>query len=75
MTDWSTTMTPAPAHQLTPDDLAFFTNGSMVQRRRGATTTRSRLLTRQSDLGLFDVWKKLAARDRVWRREPVHLRH
>src|SRR4029453_13672143 len=57
----------ASGHQRTPltrDDLVFFTNGSMVTNTRwGHNETVVAYNRDTSDLGVFDVWKKLAARD------------
>jgi oleate hydratase len=57
---------------LTRDDLVFFTNGSMVTNttwgENDTVATYNRDIT---NLGLFDVWKKLAARDpKFGRPEP-----
>jgi Myosin-crossreactive antigen len=47
-----------------PKDLVFFTNGSMTQNSRfGDNKTVAYLDRSADDLGVFDVWKKLAARD------------
>jgi oleate hydratase len=47
-----------------PKDLVFFTNGSMTQNSRfGDNKTVAYLDRSADDLGPFDVWKKLAARD------------
>jgi oleate hydratase len=47
-----------------PEDLVFFTNGSMTQNARfGDNKTVAPLDRSGADLGAFDVWKKLAARD------------
>jgi oleate hydratase len=58
--------------ELTRDDLVFFTNGSMVQKTTwGDNDTVVSYDRDTSDLGLFDVWKKLAARDpKFGRPEP-----
>ena len=58
--------------KLTRDDLVFFTNGSMVQKTTwGDNDTVVSYDRDTSDLGLFDVWKKLAARDpKFGRPEP-----
>ncbi len=49
---------------LTPDDLVFFTNGSMTQNTTmGSTHTVATLNRDTRDLGCFDVWNKLAAQD------------
>ena len=57
---------------LTRDDLVFFTNGSMVQSSTwGENDTVATYDRDTTDLGLFDVWKKLAARDpKFGRPEP-----
>jgi oleate hydratase len=57
---------------LTRDDLVFFTNGSMVQGNPyGDNDTVATYNRDTTDLGLFDVWKKLAARDpKFGRPEP-----
>ena len=57
---------------LTRDDLVFFTNGSMVQGNTyGDNDTVATYNRDTTDLGLFDVWKKLAARDpKFGRPEP-----
>ena len=65
----------ASGHQrvsLTPDDLVFFTNGSMVLNNTyGDNDTIATYNRDTTDLGLFDVWKKLAARDpKFGRPEP-----
>jgi oleate hydratase len=58
--------------ELTPDDLVFFTNGSMVQKTTwGDNDTVVSYDRDTSDLGLFDVWAKLAKRDpKFGRPEP-----
>ena len=58
--------------ELTRDDLVFFTNGSMVQKTTwGDNDTVVSFDRDTSDLGLFDVWKKLSARDpKFGRPEP-----
>ena len=58
--------------KLTRDDLVFFTNGSMVTKTTwGDNDTVATYDRDTSDLGLFDVWKKLAARDpKFGRPEP-----
>jgi oleate hydratase len=58
--------------ELTRDDLVFFTNGSMVQKTTwGDNDTVVSYDRDTSDLGLFDVWKKLSARDpKFGRPEP-----
>ena len=57
---------------LTRDDLVFFTNGSMVQKSTwGDNKTVAQYDRDTTDLGVFDVWKKLAARDpKFGRPEP-----
>ena len=57
---------------LTRDDLVFFTNGSMVTNSTwGDNDTVATYNRDTTDLGLFDVWKKLAARDpKFGRPEP-----
>jgi len=57
---------------LTRDDLVFFTNGSMVHGNTyGDNDTVATYNRDATDLGLFDVWKKLAARDpKFGRPEP-----
>jgi len=57
---------------LTRDDLVFFTNGSMVHGNTyGDNDTVATYNRDTTDLGLFDVWKKLAARDpKFGRPEP-----
>ncbi len=57
---------------LTRDDLVFFTNGSMVAKTTwGDNNTVVSYDRDTKDLGLFDVWKKLAARDpKFGRPEP-----
>jgi oleate hydratase len=57
---------------LTRDDLVFFTNGSMVTKTTwGDNDTVAAYDRDTSDLGLFDVWKKLASRDpKFGRPEP-----
>ena len=57
---------------LTRDDLVFFTNGSMVQKTTWGDNDTVVAYDRDTrDLGLFDVWKKLAARDpKFGRPEP-----
>jgi oleate hydratase len=57
---------------LTRDDLVFFTNGSMVTNSTwGENDTVATYNRDTTDLGLFDVWKKLAARDaKFGRPEP-----
>ena len=57
---------------LTRDDLVFFTNGSMVTNTTwGENDTVATYNRDTTDLGLFDVWKKLAARDpKFGRPEP-----
>ena len=65
----------ASGHQrvsLTPDDLVFFTSGSMVQSTTyGDNHTVATYNRDTTDLGVFDVWKKLAARDpKFGRPEP-----
>ena len=57
---------------LTRDDLVFFTNGSMVQGNTyGDNDTVATYNRDTTDLGVFDVWKKLAARDpKFGRPEP-----
>jgi oleate hydratase len=50
--------------QVRPEDLVFFTNGSMTQNTRfGDNKTVAHLDKSTTDLGVFDLWKKLAARD------------
>ena len=58
--------------ELTRDDLVFFTNGSMVTNTTwGDNNTVVTYNRGTSDLGLFDVWKKLAARNpKFGRPEP-----
>ena len=47
--------------QLTPDDLVFFTNGSIVQNATQADTSTVATLNRDTtDRGCFTVWEKLA---------------
>ena len=62
---------------LTRDDLVFFTNGSMVHGNTyGDNDTVATYNRDTTDLGVFDVWKKLAARDpEVRPARAVHLRH
>jgi oleate hydratase len=49
---------------LTRDDLVFFTNGSMVTNTNwGDNDTVATYNRDTQDLGVWDVWKKLAARD------------
>jgi oleate hydratase len=65
----------ASGHQrvpLTRDDLVFLTNGSMVTNTTwGDNDTVATYNRDTSDLGVFDVWKKLAARDpKFGRPEP-----
>jgi oleate hydratase len=57
---------------LTRDDLVFFTNGSMIMNTTwGENDTVATYNRDTTDLGLFDVWKKLAARDpKFGRPEP-----
>jgi oleate hydratase len=57
---------------LTRDDLVFFTNGSMVQGNTyGDNDTVATYNRDTTDLGVWDVWKKLAARDpKFGRPEP-----
>ena len=57
---------------LTRDDLVFFTNGSMTQSSTwGDNDTVATYDRDTTDLGVFDVWKKLAARDpKFGRPEP-----
>ncbi|HUL51739.1 MAG TPA: oleate hydratase [Verrucomicrobiae bacterium] len=57
---------------LTRDDLVFFTNGSMVTKTTWGDNDTVVAYDRDTkDLGLFDVWKKLAARDpKFGRPEP-----
>ena len=57
---------------LTRDDLVFFTNGSMIANTTwGDNDTVATYNRDTTDLGLFDVWKKLAARDpKFGRPEP-----
>lgn len=57
---------------LTRDDLVFFTNGSMVTNSTwGDNDTVATYNCDTADLGLFDVWEKLAARDpKFGRPEP-----
>ena len=57
---------------LTRDDLVFFTNGSMVTNSTwGDNDTVAKYNRDTTDLGVFDVWKKLAARDpKFGRPEP-----
>jgi oleate hydratase len=57
---------------LTRDDLVFFTNGSMVMNTTwGDNDTVATYNRDTSDLGLFDVWKKLTASDpKFGRPEP-----
>ena len=65
----------ASGHQrkpLTRDDLVFFTNGSMIMNTTwGDNDTVATYNRDTKDLSLFDVWKKLAARDpKFGRPEP-----
>ena len=57
---------------LTRDDLVFFTNGSMVQGNTyGDNDTVATYNRDTTDLGVWEVWKKLAARDpKFGRPEP-----
>jgi oleate hydratase len=57
---------------LTRDDLVFFTNGSMVANTTwGENDTVATYNRDTTDLGLFTVWEKLAARDpKFGRPEP-----
>lgn len=49
---------------LTPDDLVFFTNGSMTQNATmGDESTVARLNRDTSERGVFTVWQRLAAID------------
>ena len=57
---------------LTRDDLVFLTNGSMVTNSTwGDNDTVAKYDRSTTDLGVFDVWKKLSARDpKFGRPEP-----
>lgn len=64
------------AIEVGPGDLVFFTNGSMVQSSSfGDNKTAPRLDRSGSSLGVFDVWKKLAALDPKFGKPDKFLRN